>query len=95
MTDIESKFTEELRQACDRTWSELNYNPQRFRMMLAEHGGVAAAKRILNDPVIGEGFNEVVSRSGMHLTVEWIVQLPKWRHLFTNYELQVAKRRTG
>lgn len=95
MKDADPKLTEFLRQACDRTWSELKYKPQRFREMLAELGGVEASKRVLNSREPSEGFNTVYSLGGKELTVEWIVQDPAWRSHFTQQELRTAELRVG
>jgi hypothetical protein len=44
------KFTNAMIRTCDRFQREIAYNPTAFRGMLAEHGGVDAASRLLTGP---------------------------------------------
>ncbi|MCX5668912.1 MAG: hypothetical protein NTX89_02160 [Candidatus Omnitrophica bacterium] len=74
-----------------------DYNGLRFLQMIKEHGGLEAAKRIINDTNIKlQGFTELFMRGGqegLNLTVEALVLDPKWRDLFTDADRKIASER--
>ena len=74
--------------------SELGYNPTRFLQMVHEHGGVETAKRLLStDDFIQDGIKRLWELGRLDLSVEWLVLQDKYKDLFTEQELEIAKRR--
>ena len=67
------------------------YIATRFYQMLAEHGGVETARRLL--PQMSDGFTELWRRGRLDLTVEALVLQPKWGYLFSDEERQIARSR--
>ncbi len=75
---------------------EYGYNATRFLQMLRADGGVATAKNLLAREVTdgGSGGLERMLRVGrLDLTVEWLVIQEHWRDLFTDDEVDEARRR--
>lgn len=69
---------------------ELNYNASRFAQMLGEHGGVGAAKRLLDSEGYSEGFTTLWEKGRLEMSVEFFVLLPWYEQLFTSAERQRA-----
>jgi hypothetical protein len=61
--------------------------------MLAEHGGLATAQRLLHAPAVSDGFAALWERNRLDLTVEALVSQTKYADLFTAEELGVARYR--
>jgi hypothetical protein len=78
---------------CSRLQREIGYNPTRFRQMVADHGGVEAAKRLLQGPTTSDGFSTLWEAGRLHLSVEAFVLLPRFSELFTDSERAEARRR--
>jgi len=70
-----------------------HYNPSYFMQMLAEHGGVETAKRLLaaNEPQTG--LFELYHLGLLHESMEAVVLQEKFRSLFTEDELSEAHQR--
>ena len=52
----EQQFNREMIEDTDRFQREISYNPQRFRQMVSEHGGVGAVQRLLQGRDASDGF---------------------------------------
>ena len=73
---------------------ECNYNATYFHQMLGNMGGVATAKRLLNDDKIHDGFTRLWECGRLDLTMEAeIWENAKWRPLFTDSEIKKAEQR--
>lgn len=68
------------------------YQPTRFRQMLAEHGGVETARRLIRGSATS-GFDKLWEHQRLDLSVEALVTDPKWRALFSDEEAKMASRR--
>lgn len=77
----------------DRLQREIGYNPTRFRQMVAEHGGLGAARLLLDGPDASDGFTTLWEAQHLDLSVEAHVLLPRFEALFTPAERQAARRR--
>ena len=73
--------------------SVFGYRPTYFLRMVNERGGVAAARHLLRDGTISEGFARLWDEARLDLSVEAVVLDPQWRALFTSDELAVAQMR--
>jgi hypothetical protein len=85
-------FDATLLEACEG-WKSIGYHATRFRQMLARHGGVETARRLLRLRGISPGFERLRDANRLEETVEFIVLRPEFASLFTADELGVARQR--
>ncbi len=71
---------------------DLRYNPGYWIQMIHESGGVGAAKRLLALP-IADGFTLLWENDRLDLSVELYVLVPAFQSLFTQAELEEARKR--
>jgi hypothetical protein len=77
-----------------RAKSEAKYNARLFLQMLDRNRGVATAKQLINSTNVSDGYTALNLRGRLDLTVEaMIIESPKWHSLFTEQELQRARKR--
>ncbi|MGA0569596.1 hypothetical protein ACO2Q9_02625 [Variovorax sp. VNK109] len=71
------------------------YRASRFKLMVEERGGKAAADALLANGKVSDGFTELFLRgpANLKLSVEYLVMKPEWRGLFTDAQLEVARKR--
>lgn len=71
------------------------YRANLFLRMIQEHGGKAAADKLLATVQPSQGFTELFLRGkdNLHLSVEFLVLQQPWRTLFTEQQLTVARKR--
>lgn len=86
-------FHQAMLDGCIQLQQEIGYNPARFRQMVAEHGGVEAAKQLLRGPGTSDGFTRLWEAKRLNLSVEFFVVLPEYADLFTEEERSEARRR--
>jgi len=68
----------------DRAEREVGYNATRFVEMVAERGGVGAAKALLAAAEVSDGFANLWEAGRLDLTVEALVLEPEFEDLFTH-----------
>ena len=90
---MSQEFTQHLLALCDTAQRECRYNPTRFRNMVHERGGLSAAKLVINDPKISDGFTAMYESQRLDLTVEAQALSERWRTLFTLDELRRAEEK--
>lgn len=74
----------------------LGYNPTDWMMMVARHGAVGAAKRVLRPGPPPSGFVRLAwELNRPDLTVEHYALRPEYQELFTSDELAIARERLG
>lgn len=93
--ELEAQFEIEMRRIYDRAKAELNYKPTAFLQMVADHTGVGAARRLLDRPVadISDGFTRLYQDQRLDLSVEAVSLDPRCAALFTDKQLETARRR--
>lgn len=91
--DLEKQFDNAMMNIYKRAKSEASYNATRFLHMLMEHRGLETAQILLHNPTVSEGYKALWERGRLDLTVESLVLEPKWKDLFTEDELHLAKER--
>ena len=69
------------------------YDAKYFLQMLAEHGGLETARRLLHADTVSDGYTELWKRHRLDLTVEALVIRPQWKELFTDEERSIALQR--
>lgn len=70
---VHAEFDAAMRSVYDRARSEANYHASYFLSMLAEHGSLATARRLLRSPAVSDGFAALWERGRLDLTVEALV----------------------
>jgi hypothetical protein len=92
-TPIEKRFYGEILAGMDRLKREIGYLAPRFRQMVAQYGGVQAAKQLLRGRDASDGFTTLWEHHRLEMSVEATALLPWYRSLFDASELEVAERR--
>lgn len=92
-TSAEQEFERAMRSVYERARTEGGYTATYFLSMLAERGAVATARKLLHAPTVSDGFAALWERGRLDLTVEALVIDPRFAGLFTEEELEVARRR--
>ncbi len=93
MMDLESEFHQIMFGIYERALRELNYNAQFFVRMIAEHGGMETARRLLDTEDIQYGFDKLWEHDRLDLTVECHVLQPRFNKLFNDGIQREATRR--
>jgi hypothetical protein len=76
-----------------RAKAEVGYNAARFISIVAELGGVEAARLLLDADDSSEGFMALVAAGRPDLTVEALVLDRRYEALFSDEELETASQR--
>ncbi len=76
-----------------RAKQEANYNATYFLHMLAEHGALDTARRLITSTTPSQGFTTLWERHRLDLTVEAHVLQSRFSDLFTVDELEAAASR--
>ncbi|MET8046574.1 hypothetical protein ABZU75_03165 [Streptosporangium sp. NPDC005286] len=92
---MDVEFNEAMRSVYDRARAEANYHATYFLSMLAEHGSLATARKLLHAPAVSDGFAALWERGRLDLTVEALVVQPRFADLFTPAEIEIAHHRLG
>ena len=92
---LEAEFQEEMidifHAASKRTHGA--YRPRRLLEMIGRHGGVKAAKQLLNTKEFQSGFTILWEHSCLDISVEALVLKDQFRELFDEAELREAQWR--
>lgn len=72
---------------------DLHYNATRFIQMVAEQGGVGAARQLLHASSVSDGFTTLWLAKRLDLSVEAHVLRPEYSELFTAEERNIAQGR--
>ncbi|MET8349015.1 DUF262 domain-containing protein [Micromonospora sp. NPDC005206] len=86
-------FERAMRGVYETARREAGYNATYFIGMVAAHGGLATAKKLLASPVVSDGFAALWERGRLDLTVEALVAKDEYESLFTPHELDIARHR--
>ncbi len=73
--------------------AKLGYRPKYFLRMVGEHGGVAAAKRLLSAPEAQSGLTTLWELERLDISIEALVVQERWQPLFSDAERQAARDR--
>jgi hypothetical protein len=72
---------------------ECGYNAVRFLQMVSNEGGLQTARKLLATAEPSEGFTELWINHRLDLTMENLVLKLKYRSLFTDQEIEIARER--
>ena len=93
MTEIENEFHQAMLYIYKKAKEECHYNATYFLQMVEERGGLQAAKRLLINGAPQDGFIKLWELGRLDLSMESVVLSKRFRSLFTEVELKVAKER--
>lgn len=92
-SQLEQEFHRAMVEIYHKAKEEADYVPTRYIQMVSEQGGVEAARTLINAEVPSDGYTELWKRGRLDITVEALVQDPKWAPLFDTVEIERAKQR--
>lgn len=94
MDGLAKQFDAEMFEIYRRAHSEAGYKATIFLGMVADRGGLATAKVLINSARPSDGYTHLYERGRLDLTVEALVtENEKWHPLFTKDELSKARKR--
>jgi hypothetical protein len=93
MNALELEFHQDMLDAIRRCREEINYNPIYWCRLVAEHGGVVAARLLLQGPPCSDGFIRLWKERRLDLSAEFALLLPKYHSIFSDAERTEARRR--
>ncbi len=93
MEEPETEFHQAMFSIYERALRDLGYNARLFVEMVAQHGGVETARRLLGTEDIQYGFDKLWEHDRLDLTVECHVLQPRFKGLFDENILREATRR--
>jgi hypothetical protein len=92
--DLTRQFDAAMFEIYRRAQSEAGYKATLFLRMVADRGGLATAKYLINSSKPSDGYTHLYERGRLDLSVEALIaETPKWHELFTNDELVAANNR--
>jgi hypothetical protein len=90
---VEQDFQRAMVRLYETARDDLGYNATYFKRMLADHGGVGAAHRLLATTNPSEGFATLWEHGRLDLSVEAHVIREDFQTLFSDEELEIARQR--
>ncbi|MEA2088571.1 MAG: hypothetical protein U9O55_01885 [Patescibacteria group bacterium] len=91
MENLKKEFEKDIWQSYHKT-KKAGYNPTIFFQMLQKYGGIETAKKLLAPQnSIQYGFKKLDKLNILYLSVEALVLQDKYKKLFTEQELKIAK----
>jgi len=92
--DLEIQFNEAMLNIYRRAKAEAKYNATLFLQMVTDHGGLEAARRLINSETVSSGYTALWERGRLDLTVEaMVLETPRYHPLFTSEELKICASR--
>ena len=91
---LEGEFDEVMHNIYVSAVREARYTPHEFHRMLAERGGLATARDLINRKKPSDGYTNLYLRGFLRLTVEAVIfDDLKWHPLFSPEELEQCRKR--
>ena len=90
--ELENQFHEEMVRIYHEA-TEFGYYPTYFLQIVANDGGLSAAKRLINSDDTSSGFVRLWEEDRLDLSVEALALQEPWNALFTDSELDTARHR--
>ena len=92
-TALEMAFHRDMLRIYEQGKEECSYNATRFLQMIANLGGLKTAKTLLATPAPSDGFEVLWQFQRLDLSMENLVLNPKYRSLFSDQEIEIARDR--
>ena len=93
MNALDLQFHQDMLDVIRRCQQEISYNPTYWSRMVAEQGGVGAARALLQGHPASDGFTRLWAEGRLDLSVEFWMLLPRYESIFTEAEQAEARRR--
>ena len=94
MEELEARFESEMIERVYRTTGrETGYWASYFLRAVRSHGGVGAARRLLQQKRLSKGLRTLREKERLDLAMETLVLAPEYQVLFTDEERVIAGRR--
>ncbi len=93
MSNLVDEFNNEMLTVYTGAKEECNYNATRYLQMISVNGGLVTAKKLLAENKIHDGLTSLYLCNRLDLTVEALVLKEKYKSLFSEKELETAKKR--
>ena len=93
MNETERKFNIAMKDIYQTAKRECGYNATRFMQLVAEKGGVAAAKQLISKSGGTDGFTTLWECGRLDLSVEAYVLKDEYKELFTDEERKICRER--
>lgn len=93
--ELAAEFHREMVQLAHRSEREVNYHPTLFIRMVADHGGVETARRLVMSSTPSDGFTTLWEARRLDLTAEALVVLPRYASIFPDEVIERARQRLG
>ncbi len=90
---LEMRFHEAMVNVYRNAKSEAGYVASRFLQMVAEQGGLATAKQLINAETVSDGYTRLWELGRLDLSVEAQALRREFRPLFSDPELQICRER--
>lgn len=91
---LEIQFHAAMENIYHRAKKEVGYNATLFRRMVAEHGGLETARKLIVASQVSEGYIALWEHKRLDLTVEaMILNNPEYHSLFSPEELDICRNR--
>lgn len=91
--NLELQFHHRMIQIYEQAKSECGYTATRFHNMVANQGGLQAAKALLNSNAYSEGLTRLWEEQRLDISMEATVLKEPWKHLFSEEELSTARKK--
>ena len=93
-TDLTAQFHDQMLEVYFRAGKEIKYWASRFKQKVVRVGGLKAAQDwLLPNKKQSDGLGRVAELNRLDLSFEYLVLQDPWASLFTEVELQVARKR--
>lgn len=92
-TPLEIDFHKDMIDIYRRAKEECGYNATRFLQMVSNDGGLRTARKLLATVEPSDGFTELWRFHRLDLTMENLVLKLKYRPLFSDQEIEIARER--
>jgi len=90
---LEKQFHQDMIGIYETAKRELHYNASYFIKMVAEHGGLKTAQKLLWTADVSSGFTVLWEHQRLDLSVEALVLQEKYDSLFTDGDRKIARDR--
>ncbi|WP_242976010.1 hypothetical protein [Desulfosporosinus sp. FKB] len=90
---LENRFNEDMKNIYVIAKKELGYNATRFMQLVAQKGGLQAAKQLISKEGGTYGFEILWEHKRLDLSVEALVLKPEYTELFTDTEREICRNR--
>lgn len=91
--DLLKTFDKAMQDVYVKAKQQAGYNATYYFEMLHQYGGLETAHRLLASSAVSDGFTALWERKRLDLTVENVVLQPEFQALFSDEEVDTARRR--